>query len=88
MSIDHCSSLNCDLPQVRLQPLVGVLRVAVRIIGGVPKFGHISDFMRDTLHWLPVRQCIPPLFGIVSLALRLLTWLRTPFAVKYFLRTL
>ena len=28
------------------------------MIGGFPKFGHISDFMRLTLHWLPVRQCI------------------------------
>src|SRR6218665_3630609 len=28
------------------------------MIGGVPKFGHISEFMRDTLHWLPVRQRI------------------------------
>src|SRR6218665_2505243 len=30
------------------------------MIGGVPKFGlgHISEFMRGTLHWLPVRQRI------------------------------
>src|SRR6218665_414952 len=28
------------------------------MIGGVPKFGHIGEFMRDTLHWLPVRQRI------------------------------
>ena len=28
------------------------------MIGGVPKFGHITEFMRDTLHWLPVRQRI------------------------------
>ena len=26
------------------------------MISGVPKFGHISDYMRDTLHWLSVRQ--------------------------------
>src|SRR6218665_4036505 len=25
---------------------------------GVPKFGHISDYMRDVLHWLPVQQRI------------------------------
>src|SRR6218665_3425578 len=56
--LDHCSSLNCGLPQVRLQPLDGVLRSAARMIGGVPKFGHISEFMRDTLHRLPVRQRI------------------------------
>src|SRR6218665_878843 len=28
------------------------------MIGGVPKFGHISEFMRDTLRWIPVRQRI------------------------------
>src|SRR6218665_912385 len=36
----------------------GVLRAAARMIGGVPKFGHISDYMRDVLHWLPVQQRI------------------------------
>jgi len=28
------------------------------MIGGVPRFGHITDYMRDALHWLPVQQCI------------------------------
>src|SRR6218665_1431804 len=28
------------------------------MIGGIPKFGHISEFMRDTLHLLPVWQSI------------------------------
>ena len=63
--LDHCSSLYCGLPQVRLQPLDGVLRAAARMIGGVPKFGHISDFMRDTLHRLPVRQRIHYRLSIV-----------------------
>ena len=44
---NYCSSLYCGLPQVRLRPLNGVLRAAARMIGGVPKFGHISDYMRD-----------------------------------------
>src|SRR6218665_2849533 len=38
--------------------LNGVLRAAARMIGGVPKFGHISDYMRDVFHWLPVQQRI------------------------------
>jgi len=41
-----------------LRPLNGILREAARMIGGVPKFGHISDYMRDVLHWLPVQQRI------------------------------
>ena len=28
------------------------------MIGSVPKFGHISEIMRDALHWLPDRQRI------------------------------
>jgi len=55
---DYCSSLYCGLPQVRLRPLNGVLRAAARMIGGVPRFGHITDYMRDVLHWLPVQQRI------------------------------
>src|SRR6218665_2370776 len=50
--------LYCGLPQVRLQPLNGVLRAAARMIDGVPRFCHITDYMRDALHWLPVQQRI------------------------------
>src|SRR6218665_1936258 len=53
-----CSSLYCGLPQVRLQPLNGVLRAAARMFVGVPRFGHITDYMRDVLHWLPVQHLI------------------------------
>src|SRR6218665_293814 len=56
--VDHCSSLYCGLPEVRLQPLNGVLRAAARMIGDIPRFGHISEFIRDTLRWLPVLQRI------------------------------
>src|SRR6218665_2180229 len=54
----YCSSLYCGLHQVLLRPLNGVLRVAARMIGGVPKFGYISDYMRDVVHWLPVQHRI------------------------------
>ena len=53
-------------PYVRLQPLDGVLRAHARLIGGVPKFGNIGEFMRDTLHWLPVCQRI--LFRVSTIA--------------------
>src|SRR6218665_1453760 len=35
-----------------------VLRSAARLIGGVPKYASILGYMRDTLHWLPIRQRI------------------------------
>src|SRR6218665_662744 len=46
------------LPYVRLGPLDDALKAAARLIGGVPKFGHIGEFVQDTLHWLPVCQRI------------------------------
>src|SRR6218665_3168113 len=68
-SIDYyCSSLCLGLPCVRLRPSDGVLRAAARLIGGAPKFGHIGEFMRDTLHWLPVCQRI--LYRVSTIAWR------------------
>ena len=62
------SSLCLGLTYVRLRPLDGVFRAAARLIGGVPKFGHIGEFMRDTLHWLSVRQHI--LYRVSTIAWR------------------
>src|SRR6218665_3251074 len=57
--VGHCSSLYCVLPQVDCSPGVdGVLTAAARMIGGIPKFRHIGDFMRGTLYWFPIRQRI------------------------------
>src|SRR6218665_1523550 len=67
-TMHYFSSLCLGLPYVRLRPLDGVLRAAARRIGGVPKFGHIGEFMRDTLHWLPVRQRI--LYRVSTIAWR------------------
>jgi len=33
-----------------------VLRSAARPIGRIPKYDHISTYMRCILHWLPARQ--------------------------------
>src|SRR6218665_2307935 len=63
----YCSSLYCGLPQVRLRPLNGVLRAAARMIGGVLRFGHITDYMRDVLHWLPVQQPSTIGLGVIIL---------------------
>src|SRR5688572_5211362 len=39
-----------------------VLRAAARLVTGFSKFDHVSHYMRDVLHWLPVSQRIQ--FGI------------------------
>src|SRR6218665_1859756 len=41
-----------------IEVLDRVLRSAARLIGRVSKFDHISAYMRDVLHWLPLRQRI------------------------------
>src|SRR6218665_2249551 len=66
--LDYCSSLCLGLLYALLRPLDGVLRAAARLIGGVLKFGHIGEFTRDTLHWLPVRQRI--LYRVSTIAWR------------------
>src|SRR6218665_1963527 len=52
------SSLYIGLPATRLNCLNRVLRSAARLIGRVSKFDHISAYLRDVLHWLPLRQRI------------------------------
>ena len=50
-----------------------VLRSAARLIGGIPKFGHVSKYMLDVLHWLPAEQRIS--YRIASLVWRSLVGL-------------
>src|SRR5678815_5370709 len=45
--------------------LQSILNAAARLIGGIPKFAHISGYIRDTLHWLPIQQRVN--FKILSL---------------------
>src|SRR6218665_1926507 len=46
---------------------------AARLIGGIPKFGHVSQYMLDVLHWLPAEQRIS--YRIASLVWRCLVGL-------------
>src|SRR6218665_351339 len=54
--LDYCLSLYSGLPSVRLASQNHVLRSAARLIGQIPKFGHVSSYMLEVLHWLPIRQ--------------------------------
>src|SRR6218665_3238515 len=56
--LDCCSSLYAGLPACRLACLDRVLCSAARLIGGIPKFGHVSKYMLDVLQWLPAEQRI------------------------------
>src|SRR6218665_4027998 len=56
--LDYCSTLYIGLPAVRLGCLERVIRTAARLIGGIPRTGHVSAYMLDVLHWLPLQQRI------------------------------
>src|SRR6218665_1955679 len=71
--LDYCCSLYAGLPACRLGSLDRVLHSAACLIGGIPKFGHVSQYMLDVLHWLPAEQRIS--YRIASLVWRCLVGL-------------
>src|SRR6218665_1121952 len=79
--LDYCSSLYIGLSATRLNR---VLRSAARLIGRVSKFDHISAYMRDVLHRLPLRQRIefrvadPACYSLIGQAAAYLTDLCRP----------
>src|SRR6218665_3731388 len=52
--IDYCNSLLVGLPKFRLSPLQSILNAAARLIARIPRFSHISTYMTEQLHWLPL----------------------------------
>lgn len=56
--LDYCSALYDGLPACRIGCLGRVLRTAARLIGRIPRFGHVTAYMRDDLHWLPFPERI------------------------------
>jgi len=43
---------------VKLWCLDRILRSATRLNGHIPKFGHVSGYMHNVLHWLATEQWI------------------------------
>ena len=66
--LDYCCSLYVGLPACRSGCLNRVLRSAARLCGRIPKFGHVSAYMLDVLHWLPLLQRIS--YRIIALVWR------------------
>src|SRR6218665_2707176 len=52
--IDYCNSLLVGLPKVHFSPIQSVLNATARLISRLPRTSHISAFMIDHLHWLPL----------------------------------
>ena len=51
-------SLYANAPATSTKRLQSLINMAARIVSGRSRFDHISDFTRDELHWLPIRQRI------------------------------
>src|SRR6218665_3050559 len=60
--LNYCFTLYVILPAVHLGCLDRVIRTAARLTGGIPRTGHVhvhvSAYMLDVLHWLPLQQRI------------------------------
>jgi len=69
--VDFGNAVYIGLSSCNTHKLQSVLNAAARLIGGIPKFGHISAFIRDSLHWLPIQQRIQ--FKTLSLMRNCLT---------------
>src|SRR6218665_3443930 len=52
--IDYCNSPLIGLPKTRLAPVQSVLNAAARMIARLPPYSHISDYMINELHLLPI----------------------------------
>ena len=52
--IDFCCSIYIGLPKYRLAALQSVLNSAARLIARTHRFAHISLYMSEYLHWLPI----------------------------------
>ena len=56
--LDYCNSLLAGVSDQLIGQLQSVLRAAARLVLQKKKYDHISDDIRNKLHWLPIRQRI------------------------------
>src|SRR6218665_1670956 len=52
LCLDYCGTLYHGLPACRIGSLNRVLHTAARLVGCIPKFGHVSEYIQNELHWL------------------------------------
>ena len=52
--IDYSNSLLIGLPKTRLSPLQTVLNATARLIARLLRYSHISYYIKEHLHWLPI----------------------------------
>ena len=56
--VDYCNSVFSLVRVKHLLPLQSVLNAAAHVISRWRKYDHISDVVRDQIHWLPIAKRI------------------------------
>ena len=64
--VDYCNSLLAGLPICQLDRIQSVLNAAARLIYGRTPSDHVTDLLRDNLHWLCVPQCITYKLSLIA----------------------
>ena len=54
--LDYCNALYLNAPMCELHRIQMLINTAARVISGLCRFDHITDFVKDVLHWLPLTQ--------------------------------
>ena len=66
--VDYCNSLYANAPATSTKRLQSLIKLAARVLSSRSRFDHITDFARDYLHWLPIRQRVE--FKICSMVFK------------------
>ena len=82
--VDYCNSLLSGEPACLTDRVQSVLNAAARLIYGRARYDHVTDLIRDRLHWLPVCQRIR--FKCVLLAYKGLHSVAPSYIADYFVR--
>ena len=56
--LDYCNAVLHGVAKTTIQRLQTVINAAVRLVGGLSRFDHVTPVLRDVLHWLPIQQRI------------------------------
>jgi len=54
--LDYCNALLYGVAKAEIQRLQTVMNAAARLVSGLGRYDHVTPVLRDTLHWLPIRQ--------------------------------
>ena len=78
--LDYCNGLLGGAPAFLLDRLSGVLRAAARVVLQLPGRSHITDAMKDQLHWLDIPARVD--FKLCVLAFRCLHGSAPPYLAR------